>query len=117
MADLAVEPTSVEGPIKATKARVLRAPFGDGYSQRAANGINYLDESWEVEWENLDSTEESSLITQLEGAYGVTAIDWIPPDNTVSQKFTIEQWQKTHIIGNVGKAVRLHATLKREYDL
>ena len=117
MTDLAVEPTSAEGPVKRTKARVLRAPFGDGYSQRVGDGINVLEISYDVEWEHLDATEESSLISQLEDAYGVTAIDWIAPDDTVSRKYTVEEWSKTMILGSAGRAYKVSANLRREYDL
>ena len=117
MADLVVEPTSAEGPIKGTKARVLRADFGDGYSQRVADGINPLMISYDVEWEHLDEDEEASLITQLEGTRGVTAIDWIAPDETVSHKYTIEEWSKLMIIGSAGRAYKLNAILRRENDL
>ena len=117
MADLAVEPTSAEGPRKSVKSRVLRANFGDGYSQRAGDGINLFDEVWTVEWENLDSTEVVALETQLESARGVDIITWTPHGESTAKKFTITQWEINPKVGNVGVAWVGSAILKREYDL
>lgn len=117
MAVLAVDPTSADGPRKQSMSRVLRADFGDGYSQRAGDGINVISEIWDVEWEHLDSDEISNLETQLEAARGVDVIDWTPPDETVAQKFTVAEWQKTMKIGNVGIARSVTAIFRREFDL
>ena len=34
-----------------------------------------------------------------------------------SRKFTVESWEKTIIVGNVGRADKLTALLRRENDL
>jgi len=117
MADLVVEPTSSDGPRKSMKPRVLRANFGDGYSQRAGDGINLLEETWSVEWENLDSTEVVALETQLEDARGVDAITWTPHGESTAKKFTISQWDINPKVGNVGVVWIGSAILTREYDL
>ena len=117
MADLAVEPTSADGPRKQSVSRVLRADFGDGYSQRAGDGINVISETWDIEWEHLDSDEIALLETQLESARGVDAIDWTPRDETAAKKFTVIEWQKTMKIGNTGIARSVTAIFRREFDL
>jgi len=117
MTTLAYEPLSAEGPSKNVDARVLRADFGDGYSQRAADGINPLEETWDCEWEHLDSSEVATLEAQFTAAYGVNTIDWTPPGDSTARKFTIKSWTKTPMIGEVYIAWRVNAILKREYDL
>ena len=117
MADLAVEPTSAEGPRKSIRASVLRANFGDGYSQRAGDGINVLVENWSIEWENLDSTEVAALETQLEGARGVDSITWTPHGESTAKKFTVAQWEINPKVGSVGVAWIGSAVFRREYDL
>ena len=117
MADLAVEPTSADGPRKAIRTRVLRANFGDGYSQRAGDGINLLAETWSVDWENLNSTEVAALETQLEGARGVDIITWTPHGEDTAKKFTIPEWDINPKVGNVGVIWIGSAILIREYDL
>jgi len=117
MADLVVEPTSADGPRKRAKSRVLRADFGDGYSQRAGDGINVVEEIWDVEWENLNSTEQAALQAQLESARGVDVITWTPHGESVAKKFTIPEWVINPKVGNVGIVWIGSATLKRENDL
>lgn len=43
------------------KPRILMADFGDGYSQRAADGINNDPETRELSWTNLTKAEKDVI--------------------------------------------------------
>ncbi|PRC93094.1 phage tail protein [Solimicrobium silvestre] len=61
-----------------TQFRVLKAPFGDGYAQTAADGINNKSESWP-----LSFIAKSNVIIEikafLDSLKGAQSFQWTPP--------------------------------------
>ena len=110
-------PTTVD-PIRATKpvtnTRILQAPFGDGYTQRAGDGINTIIQRWTVEWNCLDSTSSDELIDFFEARGGYESFLWTPPGDSREKKFVCKQWTETHP-GNSKKG--LTASLEQVFDL
>ena len=75
--------------LKADQApRVLRATYGDGYEQRAADGINNLPEKWNLTWKNRTSAEANKIVKFLEDQGGVTAFDWYPTGYDIASTTT-----------------------------
>jgi phage-related protein len=64
---------------RASKPRILEARFGDGYGQRMRDGINQLDQSWSLSFNNRPITDIRLLQNFLESKGGVSAFTWIPP--------------------------------------
>lgn len=107
-----VEPSLATG--KKVDTRILIADFGDGYSQRASDGINTLKDTWSVEWNCLDSTSYNEINSFLEARAGWESFEWTPPGESVEKKFICKQWGVSHP-GN-SKYV-ISATFNEVYDL
>ena len=62
-----------------TDHRVLAAQFGDGYQQRAADGINAMRRRFMLRFSKIRSAKAAEVIAFLEAHGGVTAFIWTPP--------------------------------------
>ena len=58
--------------------KVNTAQFGDGYSQRVADGINANARSWSVSFTN-QATAIDAIQAFLDTEAGVTSFTWVPP--------------------------------------
>ena len=70
--------------------RVLLAKFGDGYEQRAGDGINTNPKSWPI-----SITRDAATIMVIEALMdqwaGVTSFFWLTPRNTIA-RFVCRQY-------------------------
>ena len=93
-------PISYSSPAK-LKPAILEAKFGDGYSQRAANGLNTLLEVWSIQASPLkDATEADPFEAFLRTQGGVIAFQWTTPFNRTAL-FICKDWQRTPIASGV----------------
>ena len=97
---------------KTVKPRVIRANFGDGYSQRTADGINNAPEVWSVIFVRSIATIDS-IETFLADKEGAESFDWTPPGGT-EKKFTCPEWSRGWSAPGIHK---LTATFQQEFDL
>jgi len=98
--------------------RVFRHSFGDGYEQRAVDGINNIDETYTLAFSNRGKEEIDDLIAFLDSKKGVTKFDLILPDSnetggekTVQVITTDYQMNFTH-----DDFYSASVTLKRVYE-
>ena len=112
MATLPFEPKVAGDSTRKVVPRVLRTEFGDGYSQRAADGLNNNPSEWNLRWE-LDDTDTDTLIAFFITHGGHTTFEWTPPRESTSQKFIIIEWGETPY-GESGSIVT--ARISQEYD-
>lgn len=98
---------------KTTKAKVLKAEFGDGYGQRAGDGINSVREQWQVSWVGLTRTEANTVENFLRARKGFEAFLWTSPGGS-QKKWVCEEWNRT-----LGSAVNddVSATFVEVFDL
>lgn len=75
--------------------KVLEARFGDGYAQRAADGINNNPQIWTLTFENISLVDADAIESFLSTAGGVTPFDWTPPGKP-SARFVCKQWSRTY---------------------
>ncbi|MGI0119683.1 phage tail protein [Zooshikella sp. RANM57] len=75
------------GSSASTEFRVLEANFGDGYTQRAADGINNIRDTWSVTWENRDTADIFTLVKFLKARGGFQAFYWTPPGEVEPRKW------------------------------
>jgi phage-related protein len=97
-----------------TKARVLRTDFGDGYGQRAADGINNMPRTWPLKWENLTEADANTIENFLRARAGYVAFLWTPPRTGTALKWTCEAWSRQPTEGNF---VTMTATFNQVFDL
>ena len=76
---------------------VLEAKFGDGYSQRAGDGINTNLESWEVEATGIPSYDAYQIDTFFSARGGHEAFQWTSPAYTAVEKnYICRKWKVTY---------------------
>jgi len=99
-----------------TDLKVLEAEFGDGYTQRAADGINHIRETWDVQWNNLDKVDAFIIIDFLKARGGWDAFYWTPPRQDVAKIWTCKQWTgPTPTPGD--NLYNVKAVFREEFDL
>jgi phage-related protein len=74
---------------------ILKAPFGDGYEQRAAAGLNNVRDVYDCRI-SLETSETNTLIEFFRARGGYQAIEWTPPGETTERKFVCEKWKKIY---------------------
>jgi phage-related protein len=88
--------TPVKSSGKKTSSRIIEAQFGDGYTQRAGDGINTVVDTWNLEWNCLDSTSYLEMVNFLKARGGYESFTFIPPGESSSKKFTCKEWSTSH---------------------
>lgn len=93
--------------------RVRTARFGDGYSQRVAEGINPINQTWNLQF-NSRPIDEANIIEEFfRTKSGVSSFTWLPTGESVEVKVICQKWSKTyesHISANIT------ATFERVYE-
>lgn len=84
-------------PTGTKKFRVLSAQFGDGYKQRAADGINNKSQSWSLSFTGRKA-DVQPIMDFLDARQGYQSFYWTPPLGTQGY-YTCEQYDQ-HQIGN-----------------
>lgn len=59
--------------------RVLQAKFGDGYSQRAADGLNTMLRKWNLQFTNRTQADCDAIEAFLVSQGGCLSFNWTPP--------------------------------------
>lgn len=83
-------PTTAQSTGTATQ-RVRKAQFGDGYTQRTADGINNRVSSFQLQFVDDDATI-SAIVAFLDAHAGATSFLWTPPLRTQALLFTCETY-------------------------
>lgn len=60
------------------EAQVLQADLGDGYTQRAVQGLNNIKTSWQLVWNGITVANANTLIALFRGRRGASTITWTP---------------------------------------
>jgi phage-related protein len=92
-----------------TDFRVLEAPFGDGYSQRAADGLNSQRIFWSLTWENREDADVTTLYNFLADKLGYIAFLWTAPDESIERKWIARSMERTPIAAG-------YSTLQTEFE-
>lgn len=72
--------------------RVQAAPFGDGYEQRTAFGLNTNPESWALTFQFSGPTAYVAPKAFLDAANGVSAFNWTAPGAALSKRYKCPTW-------------------------
>ncbi len=82
------------GSQRRTTARILEAQFGDGYSQRAGDGLNSVEDAFSLVWNALSEAEADTITDFFEARGGWEAFDWTPPGEVAARKFRCGEWTR-----------------------
>ena len=98
-----------------TEARTRRADFGDGYSQRSADGLNSIKRSVSLNWTLLETSEADTIIAFFEARGGHEAFLWTPPQETTQRKWVAASW--TRESATAPNRASLSVTFEEVFDL
>ena len=79
---------------ESSKPRVKKAQFGDGYSQRAGDGINTDLKQWSLSFSNRAEADIDLICAFLEGKGATTAFTFQPPKNASEVSVICESWTR-----------------------
>jgi phage-related protein len=95
--------------------RTLLAQFGDGYSQRAPDGINNIVDEWDITWIPLNHTDKNTVTQALDQVGGWGVLTWTPPGDTSSKKFIMTNGYTLRPIGRAEWVIA--TTLHQVFDV
>lgn len=111
MATFTFIPSSTSRISKRPRKRKLQ--FGNGYSQRAGDGINNIEEKWGLVFSVRSNLDADKISDFLEARGGHEAFNWTPPGGS-SKKYLCELWTRTY-----SKALdmnQISTTFERVYE-
>lgn len=105
---------SQSGTSKATTAAVNTAQFGDGYSQRARDGINSISRSLSLSWESLTFAQATQLDDFFSEHAGDQSFLYQLPGDAVQRTWVCSSWKNGYEWGLGGS---FSATLQEVFDI
>lgn len=105
---------SQSGSSKATTAAVNTAQFGDGYSQRARDGINSISRSISLSWEYLTTAQASALDDFFVSHGGDDAFLYQIDGDSVQRTWVCSSWKNGYEYGIAGT---FSATFQEVFDI
>lgn len=97
----------------AFKPRVRIAEYGDGYSQRAVEGLNPISEVWELIFDIRQDSTTDDILLFLADHVG-QAFMWTPPGRGLPIRVMCNEWQRTFTTNNLNG---IRATFTQVFDL
>jgi phage-related protein len=98
MADLPIQPDYSSSLNK--QPRIRKTSFGDGYEQRAADGLNPNPDKWSLSWDELTDAEITILLDFFDGLESVATFTWQPPYASAPKVFVCDKWNPTPVSDN-----------------
>lgn len=99
------------GSQKSIEVKVNETPFGDGYVQRAPDGLNYRREVWQVSF--TGNRERTAPIRNfLEGVVGVVPFKWKTPE----EKEILVVAQDLSVSRDMPGVERVSCTFRQDFD-
>ena len=75
--------------------RVRSARFGDGYEQRAPDGLNPTEQMWPLQFNDVDNTIADEMIVFLRDKNGVTPFSYVPLWATLAIRVICRSWRRS----------------------
>lgn len=101
------------GLTKKSQTKTLEADFGDGYSQRANDGLNNIRRNLPLTWTLLTPEEADEIESFLEARKGSEAFFYTAPRDTTPKKWRCKTWDRT--MNGVDDTIT--ATFEQVFDL
>ena len=87
------------GATNKPEVKVLRAEFGDGYTQATRDGMNNVRAVYEMRWDVLLPSEANDIISFFVACGGCDPFHYTIPEVTSVGKWTCESWSDQAISG------------------
>lgn len=75
------------------RVAILRAEFGDGYTQATAAGINHIRRTLSLNWEALTPTQAKAITDFFVAQGGYKSFWWTPSNESTALKWTCAEWK------------------------
>ncbi|WP_109047007.1 phage tail protein [Azospirillum sp. TSA6c] len=85
----------VTGSTIEPEVKVLTAGFGDGYTQRAPDGIHNIRDQYSLSWEYLDTDQARAIEEFLRARRGAESFLWKPPGEPDRRRWICSKWKRT----------------------
>lgn len=95
------------------KPRLLVARYGDGYEQRAPDGLHAIQQTWQLTFIFKGSTRYQAMTAFLRAHQGSAPFQWHPPGETREQLFRCAEWTPQLEPGHVW---RVQCTFEQVFD-
>jgi phage-related protein len=102
------------GTTQKPELALLKAEFGDGYTQTARNGLNHIRKVITLKWDVLTSAQAAQITAFLEERGGNLPFYYTPSRTSTPIKFTCEDWQESMSAAGLSSFT---ATLKQDFSL
>jgi phage-related protein len=79
-----------------TQIDVLSAGFGDGYKQRAPDGLNWHRRRLKLRWNNLSKSEFDQIVSFFLQQQAAGPFYWTPPFETNTKKWVVTGWKREY---------------------
>ncbi len=107
--------TPSRGSRAGVEARVLKAQFGDGYAQRAPDGLNHLTKTYEFELRAAPAADLNTVLNFLVARGGREPFTFQPQGYAAAVKWVCERWSEPEWISPTHGS--LSATFIRDFSL
>lgn len=94
--------------------KVLDVKYGNGYGQRARDGINSVVDTWSIEYANVPYSDFTAICAAFDLAAGVDYFTWQAPGDATVKKWVVPKFSKAAMSGGV---YTVTAELKQVFDL
>lgn len=78
-----------------SEAKLRVTSFGDGYSQRAAVGINNIADTWSLSFSNRSTSEKQAIINFFRDHRDGRSFTWTPYDDVNEIKVYCSKWKSS----------------------
>lgn len=102
---------------KSFRFATIVAQFGDGYMQRATDGINQKQEGWNVVYDNLQTADRDTVQAFIDIVKMAGVIEWTAPGDSTEKKWVIDPQSVIGETAKAGDLFSINLTLKRVFDL
>lgn len=92
--------------------KILKAEFGDGYTQAVPDGINHIRAVFSLSWEVLTPDQAWAMESFMERQGGTKPFLYQPTGRPAPMLFTCEEWERT-----MGTPNEFTATLKQSFAI
>ncbi|TIX27745.1 phage tail protein [Mesorhizobium sp.] len=93
--------------------KLLKADFGDGYTQTSPDGLNHIRRTLSLNWECLLPWQKDQIVQFFEDHAGWEPFYYTPSNENQPVKWTCEDWDDTR----ASDGFKVSAILKQDFSV
>lgn len=106
------------GTARQVRPRVAATRFGDGYQERAPDGLNPITDVWSVQHRAVDDTVADAIVAFLQARInavtGQESFEWWPPRAAAAIRVTCSEWSRS--LGEQVDTSNITATFEQVHE-